>query len=60
MLLCRAITGGDEEATERSELLKLRVSVRMHESEMERANAQIADVSAKLSGVDQALRAATG
>jgi hypothetical protein len=59
LLSCSELSGGDEQATERSELLKLRVAIRLHESEMSKLQAKLDDVQAKASGVEEALRTAT-
>jgi hypothetical protein len=56
-ILCfREVTGGDDHATERSELLKLRVAVRMHDSEVEKIQARCTDLQAKLTGMEDAYR----
>ena len=57
---CREVTGGDESSTERTELLRLRVAVRLNETEMEKERAKSLDLQAKLTGVEEALRNSTG
>ena len=54
------MTGGDESSTERTELLRLRVAVRLNENEIGKERAKVMDLEAKLSGVEEALRNATG
>ena len=56
----REISGGDDSANERSELLRLRVAFRLNENEMEKERAKALDLEARLSGIEEALRTATG
>ena len=52
----REISGGDEAANERSELLRLRVATRTNQHETERILVQLADLQAKYNGVEDALK----
>jgi hypothetical protein len=56
----REISGGDDSANERSELLRLRVAYRLNENEIEKERAKSLDLEARLSGIEEALRTATG